>query len=147
MKKIITFFAALIFAVAAHADVLGEYSFDGTLGDKIPVTLKFAVNGKAGILLMSDPGSLNYLINKGMLCTSLCGMRKHCDDGFCTNKGLKALGACIGNGRKFFGTGILVETAVGKQEGSVLTVFAIGHIQDKETGYQLDAGSRTKDLE
>lgn len=45
MKKIITFFAALIFAVTAHADVQGEYSFDGTLGDKIPVTLKFAVNG------------------------------------------------------------------------------------------------------
>lgn len=31
--------------LSARADVLGEYSFVGTLGDKIPVRLKFAVNG------------------------------------------------------------------------------------------------------
>ena len=44
MKKVLLFFS-LVFAIAAQADVLGEYSFEGTLGDKIPVRLKFAVNG------------------------------------------------------------------------------------------------------
>ena len=44
MKKVLLFFS-LVFALAAQADVLGEYSFEGTLGDKIPVRLKFAVNG------------------------------------------------------------------------------------------------------
>ena len=38
-------FFALMLAMAAQADVLSEYSFVGTLGDKIPVRLKFAVNG------------------------------------------------------------------------------------------------------
>ena len=45
MKKVLLFFF-LVFAIAAQADVLGEYSFEGTLGDKIPVRLKFAVNGE-----------------------------------------------------------------------------------------------------
>jgi len=44
MKKVFLFFSLLL-AMAAQADVLGEYSFEGTLGDKIPVRLKFAVNG------------------------------------------------------------------------------------------------------
>ena len=35
-----------MFAMAVQADVLGEYSFEGSLGDKIPVRLKFAVNGE-----------------------------------------------------------------------------------------------------
>ena len=45
MKKVLLFFF-LMLAIAAQADVLGEYSFEGTLGDKIPVRLKFAVNGE-----------------------------------------------------------------------------------------------------
>ena len=45
MNKLITLLAALLLAATAHADVLGVYSFEGTLGDKIPVKLKFAVNG------------------------------------------------------------------------------------------------------
>ena len=45
MKKALLFFF-LMLAIAAQADVLGEYSFEGTLGDKIPVRLKFAVNGE-----------------------------------------------------------------------------------------------------
>ena len=45
MKKVLLFFS-LMLAIAAQADVLGEYSFEGTLGDKIPVRLKFAVNGE-----------------------------------------------------------------------------------------------------
>ena len=44
MKKVLFFFS-LVFAIAAQADVLGEYSVEGTLGDKSPVRLKFAVNG------------------------------------------------------------------------------------------------------
>ena len=44
MKKKLLLFS-LVLTLAAHADVLGEYSFEGTLGDKIPVRLKFAVNG------------------------------------------------------------------------------------------------------
>ena len=46
MKKALLFFF-LVFAIAAQADVLGEYSFEGTLGDKIPVRLKFAVERPA----------------------------------------------------------------------------------------------------
>ena len=34
----------LMLAVSAYADVLEEWSFEGTLGDKIPMKLKFAVN-------------------------------------------------------------------------------------------------------
>ena len=45
VKKLFTFFVCLIVATTAQADVLGEYSFEGTLGDKIPVKLKFCVNG------------------------------------------------------------------------------------------------------
>jgi len=37
--------AALMIAMTVKADVLGEYSFEGTLGDNIPVKLKFCVNG------------------------------------------------------------------------------------------------------
>lgn len=44
MKKWLLYIAALMMAVTAQADVLGEYSFVGTLGDKIPMRLKFAVN-------------------------------------------------------------------------------------------------------
>jgi hypothetical protein len=44
MKKVLLFFC-LMFAWTAQADVLGEYSFVGMLGDKIPVRLKFVVNG------------------------------------------------------------------------------------------------------
>ena len=46
VKKLFTFFVCLIVATTAQADVLGEYSFEGTLGDKIPVKLKFCVNGE-----------------------------------------------------------------------------------------------------
>jgi hypothetical protein len=46
MKKLISIFVALMLSMAVSADVLGEYSFVGTLGDKIPVRLKFAVNGE-----------------------------------------------------------------------------------------------------
>ena len=45
MKKLLLLITVMMWAVAAQADVLGEYSFEGTLGDKIPVKLKFAVNG------------------------------------------------------------------------------------------------------
>lgn len=45
IKKLLSLFICLFMAMAAHADVLGEYSFEGTLGDKIPVKLKFCVNG------------------------------------------------------------------------------------------------------
>lgn len=45
MKRLLTILTALTLSVTALADVLGIYSFEGTLGDKIPVKLKFAVNG------------------------------------------------------------------------------------------------------
>jgi len=44
MKKVLLLFC-LMLALTVQADVLGEYSFVGTLGDKIPVRLKFVVNG------------------------------------------------------------------------------------------------------
>ena len=45
MKTLFALFVALTLTVTAQADVLGEYSFVGMLGDKIPVRLKFVVNG------------------------------------------------------------------------------------------------------
>jgi len=45
MERILAIVIALILSVTASADVLGDYSFEGTLGDNIPVKLKFAVNG------------------------------------------------------------------------------------------------------
>ncbi|MBR3092597.1 MAG: hypothetical protein IKG99_06180 [Bacteroidaceae bacterium] len=46
MKKVLFSIVLFVFAIAAaQADVLGEYSFEGTLGDNIPVVLKFVVNG------------------------------------------------------------------------------------------------------
>ena len=45
MKKLLSIITVLMLAVTAQADVLDEYSFVGTLGEKIPVRLKFAVNG------------------------------------------------------------------------------------------------------
>ncbi len=45
MKRLCTFIAAVMLAVMASADVLGEYSFEGTLGNNIPVKIKFCVNG------------------------------------------------------------------------------------------------------
>jgi hypothetical protein len=35
----------MLMAVTAQADVLGTYSFEGTIGDNIPAKIKFAVNG------------------------------------------------------------------------------------------------------
>ena len=45
MRKLISLLTFLMLALTAQADVLGEWSFEGTLGDKIPMKLKFAVNG------------------------------------------------------------------------------------------------------
>ena len=45
MKHLFSFFAAIFIATVAHADVLGQYSFEGKLGTKIFVELKFAING------------------------------------------------------------------------------------------------------
>jgi hypothetical protein len=44
-KKLMLFMAVFMLAMTVKADVLGEYSFEGTLGDKIPVKLKFCING------------------------------------------------------------------------------------------------------
>ena len=44
MKKAFLLFSLLI-TLTTHADILGEYSFVGTLGDKIQVELRFAVDG------------------------------------------------------------------------------------------------------
>lgn len=46
MKHIATLLVFLCtFSLSARADVLGEFHFDGTLGDNIGVTIEFAVNG------------------------------------------------------------------------------------------------------
>lgn len=44
MRKLISLLMLLMLALTAQADVLEEWSFEGTLGDKIPMKLKFAVN-------------------------------------------------------------------------------------------------------
>lgn len=44
MKRLVLLLS-LMLALGAEADVLGEFSFEGMLGDRIPVRLKFAVNG------------------------------------------------------------------------------------------------------
>ena len=46
-KRLMIFIAVLMLAMTAQADVLGEYSFEGTLGDKIPVKLKFCINAQS----------------------------------------------------------------------------------------------------
>lgn len=45
INKLLSLIICLILSMMAQADVLGEYSLEGTLGDKIPVKLKFCVNG------------------------------------------------------------------------------------------------------
>ena len=45
IKRLLTPFICLFMATVVQADVLGEYSFEGTLGDKIPIRLKFCING------------------------------------------------------------------------------------------------------
>jgi len=45
IKKLLSLIICLVLAMVSRADVLGEFSFEGTLGDKIPVRLKFCVNG------------------------------------------------------------------------------------------------------
>ncbi len=44
MKKLFSLFVCLFVTMIAYADVLGEFSLEGTLDDKIPVKLKFCVN-------------------------------------------------------------------------------------------------------
>lgn len=44
MRKILLI-VMLLSVVGAHADVIGEYSFKGTLGDRTPVEIRFCVNG------------------------------------------------------------------------------------------------------
>lgn len=46
MKKWFFLIALLLFTITAQADVVGEYVFEGTLGDKIPVRITFCVNGE-----------------------------------------------------------------------------------------------------
>lgn len=44
MKQFLLFIAGILLTLNIQADVLGEYSFSGTIGDKIPVKIKFCVN-------------------------------------------------------------------------------------------------------
>lgn len=44
MKQLFTFIL-LAFSLSAYADVVGQFHFEGTLGDKIGVSIEFAVNG------------------------------------------------------------------------------------------------------
>lgn len=46
MKNLFLLIVALLFTVTVHADVVGEYVFEGTLGDRIPVQITFCVNGE-----------------------------------------------------------------------------------------------------
>lgn len=45
MKKLLSVITGLLLAVTAQADVDGEFEFEGTLGDKIPIEIRFCVNG------------------------------------------------------------------------------------------------------
>lgn len=45
MKRFLTLVTMLMLALAVSADILGEYSFEGTIGDNIPFEVKFCVNG------------------------------------------------------------------------------------------------------
>ena len=56
MNRLFSLLVALVLSATALADVLGMYCFEGTLGDKIPVKLKFAVNGDEIAV-----GEINYL--------------------------------------------------------------------------------------
>ena len=75
-----------------------------------------------------------------MLCASLGGMGQHRDNRFCADKGLKALCTGVCNRCKLFSGRILIQATICKQERTVLAVFTVGYIQNKETGYQLYTG-------
>lgn len=46
MRRFLLFLlAAFAITLTTHADVLGEYSFEGMIGDNIPAKIKFCVNG------------------------------------------------------------------------------------------------------
>ena len=45
MRKLLFVIVISLLALSAHADVLGEYSFEGKIGDNIPFKVKFCVNG------------------------------------------------------------------------------------------------------
>lgn len=46
MKQKIILLIICMFRIVAYGDVLGEYQFEGTLGNNIPVILNFSVNGE-----------------------------------------------------------------------------------------------------
>ncbi|MBR5028837.1 MAG: hypothetical protein IKX51_06425 [Bacteroidales bacterium] len=59
MKRVCLFIIISLFAQLSIADVLGEYFFMGTLGDKIPIELAFSVNGEYLVV-----GEITYTKNK-----------------------------------------------------------------------------------
>ena len=131
--------------LAGHIAV-GSLGF-GHLGNQRGICLQFSVQRQVRVFLMGNFHCLNHLVNQRMVCASLGGMGKHGNNGLCADELLKALCACIGDGSQFFRGGILIQTAVCKKEGAVLAILTIRHIQDKECGNQLHAGSCTEYLQ
>jgi len=69
MKKLFILLAISVLGTPLFADVLGEYYFEGTLGDKIPITLTFAVNGDEIAV-----GEITYTKNKNAKPILIVGM-------------------------------------------------------------------------
>ena len=80
--------AALMLAMTAWTDTLCEYSFEGTLGDNIPVKLKFAVNGDeiavGEILYPKAKNPAPILVVGGMLSEYSFYLREYQSDGTIT---------------------------------------------------------------
>ena len=88
MRKILSFFAGLMLALSVQADVLGEFSFEGTLGDNIPVKLKFAVNGDeiavGEIFYLNAKNPAPILVVGNMLDNDWYAMNEYQSDGTIT---------------------------------------------------------------
>ena len=88
---------------------------------------------------MGNFGGLDNLINQSMMCASLCGVGKHGDNRLLSHPSAVALGAGVSDGSQLFRCRILVESAVCKQERTVIAEFTVRNIHDKETGNKLRA--------
>lgn len=91
MHRIVTIVltvAAMMLPTVTRADILCEYSFEGTLGDNIPVKLKFAVNGDEiaveEILYLKAKEATPILVVVEMLSEENLCLREYQSDGTIT---------------------------------------------------------------
>ena len=74
-------------------------------------------------------------------------MGQHGNIRFAADHGTEGICGRIGDLCQFFGGGILVQTAVCENEGTVGAVFAVRNVHYEEAGDQLAAGGCLQDLQ